>query len=87
METGNRRVKADMVQTYKIVHELDRLKQSDMFTMINEGVEHTRVTRLRSDSLNNSYLQRVVKWLLFSQPLYDSGSYFCDFSQPAKWLS
>ena len=68
----DRRSRADMVQTYKIVHGFDKLECSEMFTMINQGLENTRVTRLRADSLNikpsrcnidvrkNFFTQRIV---------------------------
>ena len=49
---ADRRSRADMVQTYKIVHGFDKLECNEMFTMINQGSDSTRVTRLRADSLN-----------------------------------
>ena len=39
----------EMVHTYKIVHNFDKLEYNEMFTMINEGLDNTRGTRLRAD--------------------------------------
>ena len=66
---ADRRSRADMVQTYKLVHGFDKLDCNEMFTMINQGSDNSRVTRLRADSLNikSSRCNLDVRKNFFSQ--------------------